>query len=61
MYYVYVIQNETGEFYTGFSANLAKRLANHNAGGTQSTQGHQWKLVYYEAYVSELYARKREQ
>ena len=61
MYYVYVIQNEKHEFYTGYSANLTKRLADHNAGGTHSTQGHQWELVYYEAYVSETYAREREQ
>ena len=60
MYYVYVIQNEKLEFYTGFSMNLAKRLANHNAGGTPSTNGHKWELVYYEAYVNEHYARKRE-
>ena len=61
MYYVYVLQNEVSEFYTGYSANLEKRLATHNAGGNVSTKGHQWKLVYYEAYVSERYARKREQ
>ena len=61
MYYVYVIQNEVNEFYIGYSENLEKRLANHNSGGTQSTKSHQWKLVYYEAYANEMYARKREQ
>ena len=60
MYYVYVIKNETDEFYTGFSANLEKRVIDHNAGRNESTKGHQWKLVYYEAYVSEYYARERE-
>ena len=60
MYYVYVIKNETEEFYTGFSANLEKRVIDHNAGKNESTRGHQWKLVYYEAYVSERYARERE-
>ena len=61
MYYVYVIRNEVNEFYTGSSTNLEKRLADHNAGGTPSTKGHQWEMVYYEAYVCERYARKREQ
>ena len=61
MYYVYVIKNERDEFYIGYSANLKKRLADHNAGGTQSTKIHQWELVYYEAYLSEQYAREREQ
>ena len=61
MYYVYVIRNETDEFYIGYTANLNKRLAGHNAGMSQSTKGHQWEIVYFEAYVNERYARKREQ
>ena len=61
MYYVYVIRNEADEFYIGYTAGLKKRLAEHNAGGTQSTKNHQWELVYYEAYVNERYARNREQ
>ena len=61
MYYVYVIQNEKKEFYIGYSTNLHNRLAAHNAGENTSTRGHQWCLVYFEAYVSEQYAREREQ
>ena len=61
MYYTYVIQNEAKEFYIGYTANLEKRLADHNAGSNQSTKNHKWELVYYEAYLSEKYARKREQ
>ena len=61
MYYVYVIQNEINEFYIGYTENLEKRLTNHNTNGTQSTKGHQWKLVYFEAYINEKYAREREQ
>ena len=60
MYYVYVIRNEIDEFYIGYTADLKKRLAEHNAGGTQSTKNHQWELVYYEAYVNERYAHNRE-
>ena len=61
MYYVYVIQNEAKGFYLGYTANLKKRLADHNEGGTKSTKGHQWGLVYYEAYANERYAYEREQ
>ena len=60
MYYVYVIQNEADEFYIGYTEDLEKRVKNHNSKGTQSTKNHQWKLVYYEAYINESYARKRE-
>ena len=59
-YYIYVIQNEVNQFYTGFTKNLDKRLKQHNEGNNTSTKGHQWKLVYFEAYVSEKYALERE-
>ena len=61
MYNVYVIQNEVKKFYIGYTANLEKRLADHNAGSNLSTKNHKWELVYYEAYISEKYARNREQ
>ncbi len=61
MYYVYVLRNESSEFYTGYTANLEKRLEQHNVGINQSTKNHQWELVYYEAYTNECYAHKREQ
>ena len=61
MFFVYVIQNEANEFYIGYSSNLEKRLLQHNEGQNKSTKGHQWKLVYYEAYVNEKYARNREE
>ena len=60
MYYVYVIRNEVEQFYTGYTVNIENRLADHNNGLNQSTKNHKWELVYYEAYVSEKYARKRE-
>ena len=61
MYFVYVIQNEKKDYYIGYTANLEKRLVDHNAGCNQSTKGHKWELVYYEAYINEKYARNREQ
>ena len=61
MFYVYVIQNEREEFYLGYTTNLFNRLSAHNDGLNQSTKNHKWVLVYYEAYVNERYAYKREQ
>jgi Predicted endonuclease containing a URI domain len=61
MFYVYVLKNESNEFYTGYTADLEKRLEQHNTGINQSTKNHQWELVYYEAYTNERYAYKREQ
>ena len=62
MFYVYVLQSETDDekFYLGSALELRKRLEEHNLGENTSTRGHQWKLVYYEAYVSLAAARDRE-
>jgi predicted GIY-YIG superfamily endonuclease len=60
MYYVYVIRNESSKLYYGRTSNLRKRFFQHNSGKSFSTKGHQWKLVYYEAYYSEEDARNRE-
>ena len=60
MYYVYVIINEGGGIYVGYSADVNRRLKEHNRGSNKSTSGHKWRLVYYEAYGSERDARARE-
>ena len=62
MYYVYVIQSETDKdnFYLGRAVDLRRRLEQHNRGENKSTKAHQWKLVYYEAYITESGARERE-
>ena len=60
MYYVYVIKNEKGALYTGYTTNLQKRLEAHNEGLNKSTKGHIWECVYFEAYKSEKDARSRE-
>ena len=63
MYYFYVLRNVLNhtDFYTGFSSDLAKRVAQHNNGEQHATRGRRWELVYYEAYMSERVARQREQ
>ena len=62
MYYVYVLQNEANatDYYVGYSSDLKQRLEEHNSGKNASTRGRRWRLVYYEAYLSETVARKRE-
>ena len=54
MYYVYLLRNQVSrELYYGYTKNLERRFAEHNKDGD-------WKLVYYEAYLAEDDARKRE-
>ena len=60
MYCVYLVVNEKGKKYIGYTSNLKQRIAQHNDGMNTSTKGHEWKLVYAEAYLSEKDARKRE-
>ena len=55
MYFVYVLKNgRTKEIYYGFTNNLDRRLLEHS----KDKEG--FDLVYYEAYISEGDARKRE-
>ena len=63
MYYVYVIQNldNPDDFYLGYSANLKDRLSAHNSDKNLSTRGKSWRVIYYEAYLNEAVAKKREQ
>ena len=60
MYYVYVLRSERGGHYIGYSADLKRRLAEHNEGKNASTRGRSWDLLYYEAYRTERLARDRE-
>jgi len=62
MYYVYVIKSQkTNKLYFGFSNNLKRRLQEHNAGKSNYTRRFRpWDLIYYEAYLIEKDARKRE-
>ena len=62
MFYVYVLRckEDGNRFYIGSTIDLRKRLSEHNAGSSRATKGHQWTLVYYEAYLKEPAARQRE-
>ncbi|OQB44895.1 MAG: GIY-YIG nuclease superfamily protein [Synergistetes bacterium ADurb.Bin155] len=60
MYYVYVLENEEGGTYTGYTRDLRERMKRHENGDTKSTRGKRWTLVYYEAYFSKKDATMRE-
>lgn len=50
-YVVYVIQNNQGKKYTGYSNNIEKRLMQHNSGITKSTRyGENWELIYSKEF-----------
>lgn len=62
MYYVYALKSLiNSDIYIGFSDDLRQRFGDHNKGKVKSTKAYRpWKLVYYEAYLNESDARKRE-
>ena len=63
MYYVYVLQSELdGEFYTGSTPDLKRRVERHNDGEVASTKHRRpLQLIYYEASLdkSDSIARER--
>jgi len=53
MYFVYLLKHvQTHELYYGYTNDLERRLQEHNP--------QRWKMIYYEAYLSESDARERE-
>ena len=62
MVYTYIVQCADGTLYTGWSANLEKRLAAHNAGiGARYTRSRlPVELVYFEDQENQSAAQKRE-
>ena len=62
MYYVYLLRCGDGTLYTGFTNDLARRLAAHNAGkGAKYTRGRRpVELVYWESFSNKSSALRRE-
>ena len=62
MFFVYILKSLSDKkLYTGFTNNLKNRLNKHNQGKIFSTKSRRpFKLIYYEAYLSEEDAKKRE-
>ena len=60
-YRVYLIQNREGQFYTGVSDDVARRLEQHNTGQSRWTKGRgPWTIVWQSEDLSLSQARKLE-
>ncbi len=62
MYCVYILRSrKDGRFYTGYTADLKKRVAEHQSGFSKSTSFRlPVDLVYYEACLNLKDAMRRE-
>ena len=62
MYYVYVLKSrKDGRFYVGYTADLRKRITEHNDGKVRSTCHRiPFDLLYYEASGNQTDALHRE-
>jgi putative endonuclease len=61
-HHVYVVECDDGTLYTGYTTDVERRVAEHNAGdGARYTRGRTpVELVYTEAYASRSAAMSRE-
>jgi len=62
MFYVYLLESQkNGSHYVGATADLKKRVQEHNQGLSLSTKRYRpWKLIYYEACLNKTDAARRE-
>ncbi len=63
MFYVYLIKSDAypEQRYIGFTTDLKKRIATHNAGGSVHTAKYKpWTLVSYHVFADEQRAREFE-
>ncbi len=59
MWYVYLLSNSEKR-YIGYTNDLERRLKEHNSHQNKSTQSGGWKITYYEAYLKQEDAIRRE-
>ena len=62
MQYVYVIANTSGQWYTGCTSDLKRRINEHNSGqSTYTSYRGPYELIYYEASVDvkDAFAREK--
>jgi putative endonuclease len=63
--FVYVLMNANGQFYTGYTSDIKKRVNEHKDGKSTYTKTHgPYRLIYYEtcfnikdAYAIEKYLK----
>ena len=62
MFYTYLLQSKkNGQWYTGSTNDLRKRLKEHNDGKSNYTKKNKpYEVIYYEACINEQDARSRE-
>ncbi|MFB6195978.1 MAG: GIY-YIG nuclease family protein [Haloplanus sp.] len=62
MHYVYVVECSDGTYYTGYTTDVERRVAEHDAGdGAKYTRGRTpVELVYTERYDTRSAAMRRE-
>jgi putative endonuclease len=62
VYYLYILESEKdGNLYTGISADVRRRLAEHNGGRVRSTKPRRpFRLLYTETFSSRSEAFVRE-
>jgi putative endonuclease len=62
MFYVYILRSKKdGQFYTGFTRSVFKRLIKHNEGGVISTSNRRpFELIFLEGYINKHDALRRE-
>ena len=62
MFYVYIMKSKKdSELYIGSTNDLKRRIREHNVGKVFSTKPRRpFYLIYYEAYLAEDDARRRE-
>ncbi len=63
MFFVYILKSsKDNNLYIGYTNDLKRRFEEHNRGNSKSTKSRaSFKLLYYEAYLSEKDAKKREE
>ncbi|MEK7194422.1 MAG: GIY-YIG nuclease family protein [Patescibacteria group bacterium] len=62
MFYVYLLRSKSkkDQFYVGYTINLKKRFAEHNALRSKATKPYApWEIIFYEAYKSMSDAKRR--
>ena len=61
MFYVYILLLNNKQFYTGFTADLKRRISEHENGSVKFTSRRlPIKLIHYEAYLMKKDAKRRE-
>ena len=62
MYFTYILKSRNFDhFYIGHTADLGKRLSEHNSSRVKSTKKYlPWEIIYYESINTKSEAYKRE-